>query len=249
MKQIVLITGAAGGIGMATVKVFSDAGWYTIGVDRFKPDDVGYTDLFIKTDLSNPESARSTFENLQKQEGRLDALINNAAVQLVKPLTETKPAEWDNVMAHNVRTAFLSIKYVYPLMCNQGGSIINISSVHAVATSENLAAYVTSKGALVALTRAAALELTHANIRVNAILPGAIDTKMLRSGLSRDHVAGDTIEKRLELLGRKHALGRVGKPQEIGETALFLADNRKSSFMTGQTIIVDGGATARLSTE
>jgi NAD(P)-dependent dehydrogenase (short-subunit alcohol dehydrogenase family) len=118
-----------------------------------------------------------------------------------------------------------------------------------VATSENLAAYVTSKGALVALTRAAALELSCDNIRVNALLPGAIDTKMLRSGLSRDHVSGDTIEKRLDQLGQKHAVGRVGKPEEIGQAALFLADKDRSSFMTGQSMIVDGGATARLSTE
>lgn len=249
MKKVVLITGAAGGIGMATAKLFSEAGWYTIGVSRSRPDDSGYIDRFVKTDLSDPESIRSIFDDLRQKEARLDALINNAAVQLVKPLVETEPADWDELMAVNVRAAYLCIKYGYPLLRHGGGSIINISSVHAVATSENLAAYVTSKGALVALTRAAALELARDNIRVNAVLPGAIDTKMLRSGLSRNHVTGDTVEKRLGRLSRKHALGRVGKPEEIGEAALFLADSQKSSFLTGQTMIVDGGATARLSTE
>jgi NAD(P)-dependent dehydrogenase (short-subunit alcohol dehydrogenase family) len=249
MKQIVLITGASGGIGMATARVFSEAGWYTVGVSRSTPEDNNYLNRFIKVDLRDGESIKLIFEELQQKEGHLDALINNAARQIVKPMIATEPEEWDEVMAVNVRAAYLFIKYAYPFMREHGGSIINISSVHAVATSKNLAAYVTSKGALVALTRAAALELSCDNIRVNALLPGAIDTKMLRSGLSRDHVNGDTIEKRLDQLGQKHAVGRVGKPEEIGQAALFLADKGRSSFMTGQTIIVDGGATARLSTE
>lgn len=249
MNRVALITGAAGGIGAATAKVFKERGWYTVGTDRISPKNMNFVDRFVRADIANPQEIQSVFEHLQNQEGRLDALINNAAVQLVKPLVQTEPDEWDKVMAVNVRAAYLTMKYAYPLLKENHGSIINVSSVHAVATSENMAAYVTSKGALVALTRAAALELAVDKIRVNAVLPGAIDTGMLRSGLSRNHLSGNSIKERLKSLGLKHAVKRIGKPAEIGEIILFLAESDKSAFITGQSLIIDGGATARLSTE
>jgi NAD(P)-dependent dehydrogenase (short-subunit alcohol dehydrogenase family) len=249
MNRIVLITGVAGGIGAATAKVFNQAGWQTIGVDRAPSGKIEFLDRYVCTDLADQAAIISLFDDLKKIGGRLDALVNNAAVQAVKSLVETEPEEWDEVLAINVKAAYLTIKYAYPLLSNNGGSIINVSSVHAVVTSENMAAYATSKGALGSLTRAAALELAPDNIRVNAVLPGAVDTAMLRSGLARDHVEGETIDERLDMLARNHPLGRVGKPEEIGEVILFLADSQKSAFITGQTLIVDGGATARLSTE
>ncbi len=126
---------------------------------------------------------------------------------------------------------------------------MNVSSVHAIATSVGIAAYAASKGALLAMTRGVALELAADHIRVNAVLPGAIDTPMLHAGLSRGHVEGRSVEELIRGLGKKHVMGRVGQPEEIGRTILFLADNDQSSFMTGQSIVVDGGATALLSTE
>ncbi|HEY3310218.1 MAG TPA: SDR family oxidoreductase, partial [Anaerolineales bacterium] len=125
----------------------------------------------------------------------------------------------------------------------------NTSSVHAVATSVNISAYAASKGGLLALTRAMAIEFAPDNIRVNAILPGAVDTPMLRAGMNRGHLSGDDIHVRLENLARKTVNGRIGQPEEIAHAIYFLADNTQSSFMTGQAMIVDGGATARLSTE
>ena len=249
MNRVVLITGVAGGIGAAMAKIFSRHGWHTIGVDRVSPKKIDFVDRYVFADIADQDAIKALFVELKKKEGRLDALINNAAIQIVKPLVETIPEEWDAVMDINVRAAYLSIKYAFPLLKSSKGAVINISSVHAVATSENMAAYVTSKGALVALTRAVALELAPDNVRVNAVLPGAVDTAMLRSGLSRDHVEGETIEERLDALGRNHPIGRIGKPEEIGEVALFLADRQKSAFITGQILIIDGGATARLSTE
>jgi NAD(P)-dependent dehydrogenase (short-subunit alcohol dehydrogenase family) len=118
-----------------------------------------------------------------------------------------------------------------------------------VQTSANIAAYAASKGGLLALTRAIAIEFAKDNIRVNAILPGAVDTPMLRAGLNRGHLTGDDIYARLDNLARKTVNGRVGKPEEIAHAIYFLADENQSSFMTGQAMIVDGGATARLSTE
>jgi NAD(P)-dependent dehydrogenase (short-subunit alcohol dehydrogenase family) len=249
MKRVVAITGVAGGIGRATARVFYEAGWVVVGVDRKKSDGIPEVHRFIQADISDPEAPHQIFETITAKEGRLDALINNAACQVCKPFLETSPEEWDQVFACNARSVFLSVKQAYPMLKKNGGAIVNVSSVHAVATSCGIAAYAASKGALLALTRAMALEFGPENVRVNAVLPGAVDTPMLHAGLSRGHVQGDTIAKLVRGLGKKHVMGRVGKPHEIGQTILFLADAERSSFMTGQALIVDGGATARLSTE
>lgn len=250
-KKTVLITGAAGGIGRATVHLFASNGWRVIGVDRL-PFGKNFPDkgLFIQTEISRPESMESIFLQVQAFSPTLDALVNNAAVQVTKPLIDTTVEEWDMVIANNLRPAFLLAKLTYPLFkAAGGGAIVNVSSVHAVQTSENIAAYAASKGGLLALTRATAIEFAKDNIRVNAILPGAIDTPMLRAGLNRGHVSGDDIYTRLDNLARKTVNGRVGQPAEIAHAIYFLADDTQSSFMTGQAMIVDGGATARLSTE
>ena len=177
-------------------------------------------------------------------------MVNNAAVQIAKPLVETSAEEWDMVIASNLRSVFLGAKLAFPLLkAKGGGAIVNVSSVHAVATSANIAVYAASKGGLLALTRAMAIEFAPDEIRVNAILPGAVDTPMLRAGLDRGHVGDGDVLDRLENLARKTVNGRVGKPEEIASSIYFLADNTQSSFMTGQALIVDGGATARLSTE
>lgn len=250
-KKVVLITGAAGGIGSATAKLFSEQGWQVIGVDRrdFAEGDIIGVDHFIKADIAETESSQAIFEEVKSKVGRLDALINNAAVQVAKSLIETTPEEWDMVMASNLRSVYLGIRNAYPLLKASQGAIINVSSVHAIATSANIAAYAASKGALSALTRALAIELTDDKIRVNAVLPGAVDTPMLRAGLMRGHLDGNNEYELVKALGAKHVIGRVGQPEEIARSILFLADATWSSFMTGQSIVVDGGATIRLSTE
>jgi NAD(P)-dependent dehydrogenase (short-subunit alcohol dehydrogenase family) len=249
MKKVVAVTGVAGGIGRATARVFYEAGWIVFGVDRRDATDLHEVHHFIKADISEPEAPHHIFETIASREGKLDGLVNNAACQICKPILETSPEEWDQIFACNVRSVFLSVQKAYPLLKKVGGAVVNVSSVHAVATSAGIAAYASSKGALLALTRAMALEFGTEGIRVNAVLPGAVDTPMLHAGLSRGHLNGDTTTKLLRGLGRKHVMGRVGKPSEIGQTILFLTDNDRSSFMTGQALIVDGGATARLSTE
>ena len=255
-SRTMLITGAAGGIGRATVSVFAEAGWRVIGVDRadfdisdqFAPFPAN--GLFIKADISDPGDLQAIYKKAYSFSQRLDAVVNNAAVQISKPLIETTVEEWDTVMASNLRTVFLGAKLAYPLLkAAGGGAIVNVSSVHAVATSANISAYAASKGGLLALTRAMAIEFALDNIRVNAVLPGAVDTPMLRAGLGRGHLGGITVHDRLENLARKTVNGRVGKPEEIAHAIYFLADNTQSSFMTGQALVIDGGATARLSTE
>ncbi len=266
--RAVMITGAAGGIGRAAVQVFAAAGWKVIGVDRSpfstllepaKPPALPQDEpvlpfpqdgLFIQSDISLPGNMETIFARAHAFSGALHALVNNAALQIAKPLIETTVAEWDMVMASNLRAAFLGVKLAYPLFKEAGGgAVVNVSSVHAVQTSANIAAYAASKGGLLALTRAMAIELAPHNIRVNAILPGAVDTPMLHAGLSRGHVGMGTLQDRLDNLARKTVNGRVGRPEEIAHAIYFLADDRQSSFMTGQSMIVDGGATARLSTE
>jgi len=204
----------------------------------------------VHADIANPDDIRSIYEQAQAFSPLLDAIVNNAAMQVAKPIVETSVEDWDLVMASNLRSVFLGAKLAHPLLVAAGGgAIVNISSVHAVQTSANIAAYAASKGGLLALTRAMAIEFAPNNIRVNAVLPGAVDTPMLRAGLDRGHLGGESLNDRLDNLARKTVNGRVGRPEEIARAIYFLADGEQSSFMTGQAMIVDGGATARLSTE
>ncbi len=247
----VLITGAAGGIGRATVKLFAGHGWQVGGVDR-APFDEPFPEngVYIQADISEESALEAIFEEARAFTSALHALVNNAAVQIAKPIMETSVAEWDAVMASNLRSVFLGVKLAYPLLkAAEAGAIVNVSSVHAVATSANIATYAASKGGLLALTRAMAIEFAPDDIRVNAILPGAVDTPMLHAGLSRGHLGDGNLLQRLENLADKTVIGRVGTPTEIAHAIYFLADSTRSSFMTGQAMIVDGGATARLSTE
>jgi glucose 1-dehydrogenase len=250
-NKTILITGAAGGIGRATVNIFAEKGWRVIGVDRSEfGEGFPQNGLFICSDISHPEDMHAIFEQANAFTDSLDALVNNAAMQVAKPLIETTVEEWDLVMASNLRSVFLGVKLAHPLLKARGGAaVVNVSSVHAIQTSANIAAYAASKGGMLALTRAMAIEFAPDNIRVNAILPGAVDTPMLRAGLGRGHLGGNDVQERLDNLARKTVNGRVGTPTEIAHAIYFLADNEQSSFMTGQALVIDGGATARLSTE
>ena len=250
-KRIILITGSAGGIGRATVGLFANRGWSVIGVDR-QPFGEGFPEdgLFIQADISDARQFPLIFDKVKLFTSSLNAVVNNAALQISKPLVETTVAEWDQVIATNLRPVFIGARFAHPLLCMAGGgAIVNVSSVHAIQTSTNIAAYAASKGGILALTRAMAIEFAPNNIRVNAVLPGAVDTPMLRSGLSRGHLAGSSIGDRLDNLARKTVNGRIGTADEIANAIYFLADGSQSSFMTGQALVVDGGATARLSTE
>ncbi len=247
-QRVALITGAAGGIGRATCRVFADNNWQVIGVDR-RHETVEGAHHFLAHDISDPDAPAGIFSFVREKFGKLDALVNNAAMQICKPIVETTAEEWDQVMASNIRSVFLSAKEAHPLLKETRGSIINVSSVHAMATSKNIAAYAASKGALSAFTRSLALEFGDDEIRVNAVLPGAVDTPMLHAGLDRGHVDAEGLDDLVRGLGERHVMGRVGQPEEIGRVIHFLADREQSSYITGQSIVVDGGALARLSTE
>jgi NAD(P)-dependent dehydrogenase (short-subunit alcohol dehydrogenase family) len=249
MTRVALITGAAGGIGAATARLFERHGWLVVGVDLRAPRGATGCARVVMGDVSDPGYAAALMQDVERQEGRLDALVNNAAVQVCKSLQDTSVSDWDTVMNVNARAPFLLTRAALPMLSVARGAVVNVSSVHAVATSTAIAAYAASKGALLALTRALALELGPVGVRVNALLPGAVDTAMLREGLQADGDGSQPSDARVQSLGAKHALGRVGQPAEIAEAILFLADAERSSFMTGQGLTVDGGALARLSTE
>jgi NAD(P)-dependent dehydrogenase (short-subunit alcohol dehydrogenase family) len=243
MTSVAVITGSAGGIGMGLTRVFRDAGWFTVGVDRGRPQGCS-SDRFVEADLASLDAPGRVLAAIADQE-HVTALVNNAAVQVAKSLADTTPEDWQATLDVNVRAAALLTQALVPRMV-PGAAIVNIASVHAVATSPGLAAYATSKGAVVALTRACALELAPRRIRVNAVLPGAVNTTMLLEGLDRDpagRAAG------LVSLVARTPLGRIGTALDIAEAVLFLADSARSGFVTGQTLVVDGGVSARLSSE
>lgn len=241
------VSGVLGGIGMATAAELARRGWRVFGIDRrpgTRPDGVEH---LWRADCAQPEDARGVFAELASRTAHLDALVNNAAVQVAKPLVETSVEEWDEVMGSNLRAIYLAVKHAHAMLVAAKGAIVNVSSVHAIATSANIAAYAASKGGVLALTRALAIELAPVGVRVNAVLPGAVDTEMLRAGVARG--GAPSVEAGLEALAARTVMRRIGKPEEIARAVLFLSDPDDSSFMTGQGIVVDGGATCRLSTE
>lgn len=248
MKKVALVTGCGGGIGGAVCAAFLERGWSVVGVDVRKGETPGGV-RFVEADLADAETPRRICADVMAQEKSLDALVNNAAVQACGPIVETTAADIDRVLAVNLRAPMLLMRHALAMLEKSGGSVVNVSSVHAVATSRDIAAYAASKGGLAAVTRAAALEFGERGVRVNCVLPGATDTPMLRAGLARSHAGSGGLSERLTVLSRRHVLGRVGRAEEIAKAIVFLADGEQSGFVTGESLVVDGGALARLSTE
>jgi NAD(P)-dependent dehydrogenase (short-subunit alcohol dehydrogenase family) len=225
-----------------------EAGWDVAGIDRLDRPSGMPGRWYERMDLGQRGAAERVGAFLEKV-GQVDALINNAGMQLSKTIEETSEAEWAAVMATNAALPFLAMREAAPYLRRTGGSVVNVASVHAVATSSGVAAYAASKGALVAMTRAAALELGPSGVRVNAVLPGAIDTPMLRGDADSRGDGGGDGQARIDTIAARTPLGRIGRPEEIAQVVLFLADAERSSFITGQTVIADGGVLARLSSE
>ena len=248
MTRVAVVTGAAGGIGRACVTAFMEAGWDIAGIDRVdRPAGMpgrwyGRIDLGVR---STTDRLRAFFAEV----GSFDALVNNAAVSLPKALVDTSDDEWATVLATNAAAPFVAMREAVPYLAKTGGAIVNVASVHALATSVGVAAYAASKGALVALTRAAAQELGPSGVRANAVLPGAVDTAMLRDDMSSRGGEGAAGDDRLAEIASRTPLGRVGRPEEVASAIVFLADGERSSFITGQTLVVDGGVLARLASE
>ncbi len=233
-----IITGTAGGIGSALARVFSDAGWSVVGID-VRPEVKAVSGRFYQGSVSDPALVAHVVEELRGEGATECCLINNAARMVSKPFVETTRQEWDDVIETNLTAVFVLTQALLPIL--EGGSILNIASVHARATSSGAATYAASKGGVTALTRGLAIELAERSIRVNAILPGAIATDMLRTSCGDDAALKD--------LQDSTPLRRIGEPEDVAHLALFLADRVRAANITGQDFVCDGGALARLATE
>lgn len=249
--KIALITGGAAGIGLETARLFLEEGAKVALVD-LKEDDLqkaaadlgkGEDVLTIAADVSSPEDTARYVSAVVERFGRIDAFFNNAGIEgKVAPLVDQDIADFDRVMAVNVRGAFLGLQHVLPVMMRQkSGSIINMSSIAGLKGSPNVAPYITSKHAVVGLTRAAAIEAAGANVRVNSVHPSPINTRMMRSleeGFSPGHAA--EVQTQLE---STIPLARYGESLDVANLVLFLASD-DAAFITGAQYPVDGGMAA-----
>lgn len=248
-EQVALITGAGGGIGHATAELFLEKGWKVAGIDKKQNMQLPHECLSIQADCSRPREISHAVQAVSETWGQVNVLVNNAGTLINRAAIDTSIEDWNYTLNVNLRATFLFAKECHEMLKQSFGRIVNIGSIHAVATSIDISAYAAAKGGIVSLTRALAIEWAKDNIRVNAVLPGAVDTPMLRKGLNREIGAGENPEKRMQDLAQKTVLGRVAQPSEIAHAVMFLADQHMSSFITGHTLVVDGGATIKLSTE
>lgn len=249
-----IVTGGAAGIGLASAQALAKRGaTVTICAEPGAGAETAAAALRrdglqvegMAADVTDAGAMAEFVRSAVASSGRLDILVCSAGVQTYGTVPETSEADWDRVFAVNVKGAFFAARLVIPeLRRRGGGAIVNIASVQAFATQRGVAAYAASKGALVALTRAMAVDHAAEGIRVNAVCPGSVDTPMLRSAARR--FAGDReSDDLLRDWGAAHPLGRVGRPEEVAELVAFLAGD-EASFITGAAYTVDGGLLATL---
>jgi NAD(P)-dependent dehydrogenase (short-subunit alcohol dehydrogenase family) len=245
----VLVTGGASGIGRAVAELFAREGGAIAIVDRDAANgraaaeaigQRGGRAVFVEADVTEAEAVRRAVAATLAWAGRLDVVVTSAGIVRRATVLETSEAEWARVMATNVTSVFLVARAAIPAMrATGGGAIVTIASAWGLVGGRRAAAYCASKGAVVQLTRAMALDHAADRIRVNCVCPGDTDTPMLRTEAAE---LGEPIETFLEAAARR-PLGRVGRPEEIARAALFLASDA-ASVVTGATLVVDGGGIA-----
>ncbi|WP_027934931.1 glucose 1-dehydrogenase [Amycolatopsis thermoflava] len=236
-----LITGAARGQGAAAARWFTQEGAKVMVADVADDDGKALADeigaVYQHLDVSREDDWAAAVQRAEDEFGGLTVLVNNAGILHFSELAHTSLADYERVIGINQIGAFLGMRSVVePMTRAGGGSIINVSSVEGLAGMPFLVAYTASKFAIRGMTKVAALELGRKGIRVNSVHPGMIDTKMVA-----DAAGGAEID--MAWVGKKVALGRVGKPEEIAQLAVFLASD-ESSYCTGGEFVADGGATA-----
>jgi NAD(P)-dependent dehydrogenase (short-subunit alcohol dehydrogenase family) len=247
--KVALITGSASGIGRATALLFAKEGAAVAAVDVNESEGKavvqeiiadGGRAIFVRGDVTKASDCQLAVQQTVEQLGKLDILFNNAGIIRRASVLETTEEEWDLVMATNVKSVFLLSKYAIPVMAKiDGGVIVNTASGWGLIGGRNAASYCASKGAVVLLTKAMALDHGSQNIRVNCICPGDTDTPMLRDEAKQ---LGKTVEEFLASSAQR-PLQRVGRPEDIAQAALYLASGA-SLFVTGIALVVDGGGLA-----
>jgi NAD(P)-dependent dehydrogenase (short-subunit alcohol dehydrogenase family) len=253
-KQVAIVTGAANGIGEATARLFAQNDFAVAAIDiadrveqvaaEIKSE--GGECLSTKGDVSDESHVKAFVDQVMTAYGRIDALINNAGIVVVKPLEEIDWADFRRVVDVNLGGIFLFCKHVLPIMKRQArGAIVNMGSVSGHVGQTDHTIYGATKGAIIAFTRAIAWEVAKHNIRVNSISPGSVDTPMLRSDIElesrRTGIPYDKVKTEREA---EQAFNRWADPREIAEAIYFLA-SEKASFITGTDLLVDCGWVAK----
>lgn len=250
--KVGIVTGAGKGIGWGIATVFSNEGAKVVVVDwdeeagERAAEEIrqsGGDAIFVHCDVSNEEQVKAMVQATIDTYGRIDVLVNNAGIGVYKPVLEATSEDWDHCLAVNLKGVFLCSKYVIPHMQAAGkGAIVNISSVHAHATVNGVAPYAASKGGITALTRNMAIDYGP-TIRVNAIAPGWVLTPLIQSIFD----SYDDPAEQQRLVEGRQVMKRIGRPEDVGYAAAFLASD-EASFITGTQLFVDGGLTAQLET-
>jgi len=243
--KVVLVTGGTSGIGRATAAAFAREGAMVIIAARRENlgNDAageitanGGNAVFIKTDIRIPEDIDSLFQKILAGYGRLDVAFNNAGLSSLgmPPAAKIAEEEWDDILNTNLRGAWLCLKHEISQMLKQGGGVIvNTASVLGVTGEYGLASYCASKHGIIGLTKTAALEYAHKNIRINAVCPGPIRTEMMEAPMAQ-------FPKMKDMLIAKTPMRRIAEPEEIAGAVLWLCSDA-SSFMTGKELVVAGG--------
>ena len=245
--KVAIITGGARGQGATEARMFAQEGARVVIGDirdelgmqvEAEIRELGGEAVYLHLDVTSDDDWQRAVATAEQQFGKVDVLVNNAAIVLRKDIEETTADDWDNIMDINAKGVFLGTRAVIPAMRRAGGgSIINISSISGL-VSIGPPAYIATKGAVRLFTKSTAIQYASENIRANSIHPGSVDTDMRREGMGSQ--TPEEVQARIDNI----PLGRVGTTEDISYGALFLASD-ESSFMTGSELVIDGGYTAK----